>query len=221
MNKNTNEIAKPHVEEGAVCEWACESLPDLVAEATPNKPTSGEENLPDAFACGVAATAVWEPKAESAFTGSIPFGRSGDSTDRDRQGRFRRGNRAALLVGAQSAAFWLAADTARREIRKAIIDDKGYGSETEAPRAVVIAADGLAQATLVRDSAFLRMLESGGPLSSAGRPRRAFTVWSVSGDRVERCLRLLGLQRAPARPVTIDEWLTTREEREPAAESFE
>jgi hypothetical protein len=95
-------------------------------------------------------------------------------------------------------------------MRQAIIADNGYTNESDAPRALSTAADGLAQAVLLRDSAFMRVLESGGPLSSAGRPRRAFVVWSADSDRVERHLRLIGLQRAPASPQTIEEWLTTR-----------
>jgi hypothetical protein len=128
-----------------------------------------------------------------------PCGPVGQEADRDRaSGRFVAGNRAALVVGASSSAFWAAHAAARREIWRDVIADFGY-TETDAPRALQLAADGLAQASLLRESAFAKLVESGGPMTSAGRTRRAFVVWQVAADRVEHYLRLVGLQRR-ARP---------------------
>ena len=69
----------------------------------------------------------------------------------------------------------------------------------------MIAADGLAQAMLVRDSAYLRMVEAGGPLTSSGRTRRAFLVWTAALDRTEKHLRLIGLRREPRPAQTLAE----------------
>src|SRR5687767_6093684 len=102
------------------------------------------------------------------------------------------GNRKALVAGAHSAAFWEAQAAARQETTDAVIADAGHRPDG-APRTLVLAADGLAQAVLLRDSAFLRLVESGGPLTSSGRTRRAFTAWQAAADRVERYIRLLGL----------------------------
>jgi hypothetical protein len=82
-------------------------------------------------------------------------------------------------------------------LRQAIVEDAGHTAD-DAPRALLVAADGLAQAVLVRDSAFARVVQQGGPLTSTGRTRRAFQVWTAALDRVERHLRLVGLSRVPA-----------------------
>jgi hypothetical protein len=103
-------------------------------------------------------------------------------------------NTRALASGQCSAAFWRAHDAARSEIASAIVADAGH-SRDDAPRALTLAADAIAQATLVQQSAFLRMVESGGPLTTADRARRAFMVWLAATDRLERFVRLVGLKR--------------------------
>ena len=114
-------------------------------------------------------------------------------------GHVLTGNTEALVVGHRSAAFWREHEEKRQELQNALIIDAGYELD-DAPRALEIAADGLAQAMLVRDSAYLRMVDSGGPLTSGGRTNRAFVVWIAALDRTEKHLRLIGLQRKP-RPV--------------------
>jgi hypothetical protein len=111
-------------------------------------------------------------------------------------GHVMSGNALALVVGARSAAFWQAHEEARRAVREDIIADSGE-SPQGAPRALREAADGIAQAKLLRDAAFTRVVEGGGPLTSGGRTRRAFTVWLAATDRLEKHLRLVGLKRVP------------------------
>jgi hypothetical protein len=136
-----------------------------------------------------------------------PSGAAGrDTGNRDARGRFAPGNGAALVVGARSLAFWVAADDARREIRDAVIADAGFAVE-DAPRALIVAADGLAQAALLRDASFARVVESRGPLTSTGRTRRAFAVWQAAADRAERYMRLVGLRRQPKPAPTLAELL--------------
>src|SRR5689334_23132240 len=106
----------------------------------------------------------------------MPFGAVGPAADRDSSGRFTPGNRAAMIVGCRSSAFWAAHEATRRDICRDVIADGGFAAD-DVPRALQLAADGIAQATLLRDAAFLRVVESGGPMTSAGRTRRAFTVW--------------------------------------------
>ncbi len=126
-----------------------------------------------------------------------PSGAVGVDADRDQHtGQFRPGNRAALMVGQHSTAFWAQQAEARREMAVAIITDAGY-TAADVPRALQLAADGIAQASLLRDSAFLRVVESGGPLTSTGRTRRAFAVWMAAADRLEKNLGLVGLRRVP------------------------
>lgn len=119
-------------------------------------------------------------------------------TDAERcaAGHVRLGNQRAMVVGARSMAFWATQKVAREAIRAAVIRDAGHAVD-DAPEALQLAADGIAQASLVRDSAFDRLVASGGPLTDGGRPRRAFTVWLQAADRLERHLRLVGLSRRP------------------------
>src|SRR5690606_11100173 len=86
---------------------------------------------------------------------SAPFGPNGGEADRGRDGRFAPGNRAALVAGQFSAAFWAAAEARRGELRAAMLRDRGH-TEDDAPEALRAAVDGAVQALLVRDSAFLR-----------------------------------------------------------------
>src|SRR2546422_296730 len=123
-----------------------------------------------------------------------PLGDDGRLTDRDPSGRFARGNRAAFVTGSRSAQFWTAHGAAIRDIVRDVIEDAGYTTD-DAPRALRLAADGAAQAALLRDSAFVRVVESGGPMTASGRTRRAFAVWTTATDRLERHLRLVGLKR--------------------------
>jgi hypothetical protein len=133
-----------------------------------------------------------------------PSGAVGTDADRDRSGRFTAGNKAALIVGDRSAAFWNDVDALKRDIARQLVSDAGF-TDDDAPEALRRVADGLAQAVLVRDSAFQRLVESGGPLTSSGRARRAFAVWVAACDRVERHAKVLGLQRRSRSTLSIAE----------------
>lgn len=126
--------------------------------------------------------------------------------DRCAAGHVLTGNGLAVVAGNRSVAFWTEHERERRALQRAIVEDAGQ-TLAAAPRALLVAADGLAQAVLVRDSAFARVVESGGPLTSAGRTRRAFNVWTAAADRVERHVRLLGLKREPKPAPTLAETL--------------
>src|SRR5688500_14885989 len=62
-------------------------------------------------------------------------------------GHVARGNGLALVVGAASAAFWIEHAQAHQEIAEAVIADAGH-TVADAPRALQITADSVAQATL-------------------------------------------------------------------------
>jgi hypothetical protein len=116
--------------------------------------------------------------------------------DRCAAGHVLKGNGLAVVTGSRSVAFWEEHSEERRELQRIIVEDLGHKLE-DAPKALLVAADGLAQSMLVRDSAYLRLAAEGGPLTSAGRTRRVFSVWCAATDRVERHLRLIGLKREP------------------------
>ena len=129
--------------------------------------------------------------------------------DRCTGGHVTTGNRLALVTGARSVAFWREHEEARRELVAAIVTDAGHDLE-DAPRSLLLAAHSLAQATLIRDAAYLRLVESGGPVTSSGRTRRVFAVWCSALDRVERHLRLVGLKREPKPAPSLEEYLQQR-----------
>ncbi len=106
----------------------------------------------------------------------VPCGESGREADRDRTGRFVRGNRAALVHGAGSEQFWSAVQDDLTERRRQLLADCGC-TEADAPKALGHLVDGALQAIAVRDGAFTRIAALGGPLTLRGRNRAAFTVW--------------------------------------------
>ena len=115
---------------------------------------------------------------------------------RGRDGRFQRGNTAAVVHEAHSAQRWARQAPLRRTLAVGMLLDRGF-AEADAPLALAAAVDGAAQAILMRDSAFERIVEMGGPSTLRGRPRAAFTVWLAASDRAEKLLRLVGLARVP------------------------
>ncbi len=93
--------------------------------------------------------------------------------------------------------------------------DAGH-SELDAPKALAAVADGLAQAVLMRDSAFHRLQEAQGPITYQDRARRAFDVWDRAQGSVVAHARLLGLRRIPKPTPSLAEYLAARpEETEP------
>ena len=119
----------------------------------------------------------------------------------------------ALLTTARAELFWEAHEGVRREIRDRVIADHGCAPD-DAPEALRIAAETIAQATLVRDSAYQRMADAGGPLSASGRARRCFDVWCAAVDRLERHLRLVGLQRKGRRINVAEQFAALHQERQ-------
>jgi hypothetical protein len=115
----------------------------------------------------------------------LPFDMDVRDGGRDSSGRFARGNTAALVAGARSEAFWRLAEAERAEIVASVLAAKGF-READAPVALRTLATGLAQAKLLRDSAFERVVESGGPLAASGRVRAAFGVWKTASDSALR-----------------------------------
>ena len=112
----------------------------------------------------------------------------------------------ALVTGATSVAFWEANAEVRRAIAAAVLRDAGH-TAADAPETLRLAADSIAMAALVQQSAFLHVVETGGPLTTHGRTRRAFAVWLQATDRLEKFLRLVGLRRLPRPVPTLDEAL--------------
>ncbi len=101
----------------------------------------------------------------------------------------------AVVTASRSIVFWEQQAAYRQQVADDVIADAGIRPGDPVPRALALAADGIAQASIIRDSAFARMVEEAGPLTLHGRQRRAFLVWTAATDRVEKYLRLVGLSR--------------------------
>jgi hypothetical protein len=102
----------------------------------------------------------------------------------------------ALATNEHSELFRKATEAARHEIAGAVLRDQGHDEES-APEVLRHAAAGFAQSVLLRDSAFARVAEAGGPMTSGDRTRRAFEVWVKAATAAERLARVIGLQRVP------------------------
>jgi hypothetical protein len=137
---------------------------------------------------------------------TIPSGMVGPGDGRDRRGRFAAGNTAHVTTGARSAQYWAAVDGERTALRRQLLADRGFTDEAEAPAALRLMADGAAQAALIRDGSFARLVESGGPVTSTDRARRIFTVWLAATTRALRHLEAIGLERKP-KETTLSDYL--------------
>jgi hypothetical protein len=149
---------------------------------------------------GVTPAAARDPFGDSGAD-VVPICKCGalDSRDGD-PSRCTRGHTLtghpgpALVVSERSRHFWAAVADARREITEDVLRDRGH-TPADAPRALRIAADGLAQAVLLRDASFDRIAAGGGPFTSDERLRRVHAVWESASGSVERHVRLLGIER--------------------------
>ena len=134
---------------------------------------------------------------------------SADAGRDPRTGKFARGNRAAVVTGSRSVQFWQAAEAALEEMTVAILADRGC-AYADAPVALRLAARGAAQAVLIREAAFARMTESGGPLSGSDRERGAHKIWAAASDRVLRHTQAIGYERKTTELPTIASYLASK-----------
>lgn len=159
------------------------------------------ERLPVSATGGSEAETSRPPPSSANGTGHRPAackcGRPiRTDTGRCTRGHVQRGNGLAVVSGSRSLAFWRDVAEAQAALVAAVVSDAGHTPDT-APRALLEAVSGLSQAVLVRDSAFARMAEEGGGLTSTGRGRRCLSAWVQAQAAVERHLRLIGLRREP------------------------
>jgi hypothetical protein len=131
------------------------------------------------------------------------------TSERDANGRFLPGNRAALVSGARSTAFCDAVAGIRNEFVDGVLADQGVSRDT-APRALLASANGLAQAMLLRDACFERIVEAGGPTTSLGRTRRQAVLWKAFDTQVIGHLRVIGIHRAPKPTQSLAEALAAQ-----------
>src|SRR5688572_24420613 len=116
------------------------------------------------------------------------------------RGHLTPGNRASAVTGHHGKDF---RDKHGAEI-EAMADqfarDAGYSSLKAAPLGFQIAAIALSRTAKVGDLAYWRMLESGGPMSESGKPRRAYSIWADTNRDLARDLKGAMSEVVAARP---------------------
>ena len=135
-----------------------------------------------------------------------PFGPAGPVVDRDpTTGRFTPGNRASIVSGRNSASFWRDVAAIQKQREAEVFSDLGFThpddaepgqQKNPAPHVMLTVVRGLIQSELIRDSAFLRVVESGGVLSATDERRRnAYRVWREAAEETLSHARQVGLER--------------------------
>lgn len=145
---------------------------------------------------------------------SAPSSQVGPEADRGADGRFVRGNAAALKAGDRSAQFWLAVGGAVDDLAKQIIADAGYSLGEDvganrlpvAPAALKTAAYATARAAVVEKGTFLRMIETGGPATMTDRTRAAASRWQSASSSLRQWLQLVGLEGQAKAALTVEQW---------------
>ena len=133
-------------------------------------------------------------------------------SDRCARGHLIPGNTTSLVVGHKTKEFWKLRAPERGRLQRALVEDAGFAFD-DAPVALQLAADALAQATLIRDAAFEKLAESYGPLSASGKTRQVYSVWCNAFDRADRATRLLGLRRKAKAVPSLAEVLAEKDKR--------
>lgn len=122
-------------------------------------------------------------------------------------GRFAPSNTAAGKSLEHSAQLWTALAGAKRELRERVTVDRGGSGLAETLTGTI---DAYCEARLLRQSLFLRLSDSGGPISTKGRTRALFTAYLAALDRETRLAQVIGLTRQE-RDISPAEWLAAAE----------
>ncbi len=126
---------------------------------------------------------------------------------RDARGCFSRHNTDAITHGARSQQRREELAPLRREIRAAILADRGF-TEADVPRVVSIIVDQFCEARLIAASYFQFLADSGGPITTKGRQRRAVDGYLRASDRVTKLAQVIGLGREPRdADLSLESWL--------------
>jgi hypothetical protein len=116
-----------------------------------------------------------------------------------------------LIAGEKSVLFWKAVAEQQGAIVRQVLQDQGY-TEEDAPEAVRQIAGTLAEAVLLKASAFQRIVELGGPMSASNHGRRAFDIWDTCSGKVLAAANKLGLQRVPRPAASLADVLGAHED---------
>ena len=113
----------------------------------------------------------------------------------------------AMVHGAYSERARVLAEPLRLELRAAVLSDQGHG-EADVPAVLSVMVDQFTEARMLALAYWTFLAESGGPITTKGRQRRAVDGYLRAAAAVEKLARRLGLRRQ-TRTVTQTprEWL--------------
>ena len=117
----------------------------------------------------------------------------GRSLQRDDKGRFVHGR---VTTGAESEALWQALAPVKAEIVAGVRRQLAAEGD-EAPPVLLSVIDAYAEASLLRRSTFLQLVNRGGPVTHKGRTRGLLAAWGAFFDRELRAAERLGLVNVP------------------------
>lgn len=108
-------------------------------------------------------------------------------------GRFVRGQ---VKTGKYSATLWEALAPIKADIVGAVRHQLGADRD-DAPPTLLALIDAYAEASLLRRSTFLQLVNRGGPVTTKGRTRGLLAAWGAFFDRELRAAERLGLVNVP------------------------
>src|SRR5262249_12797692 len=117
-------------------------------------------------------------------------------------GQFVRHNTRAGTTFARANGFWTAIEPAKRELLDRVRE--AAGGTDHAGETLLGLQDAYCEARLFRVSMFLRLVDSGGPITGKGKTRALYRAYLEALDREVKLAQVIGLTRRP-RPVTPSE----------------
>lgn len=144
-----------------------------------------------------ARPSVEQPDAELAHAGRIGAALGGllaRTSERDNKGRFTRDNAAHLTTLEHSSQLRAALEPLKRELI-ARMRIQLCADVEDAPETLLGVIDAYAEARLLRSSAFVRLAQLGGFMTSKGKARALLSTWGAAFDREMRAAEKLGLER--------------------------
>jgi len=142
-----------------------------------------------------------EPGAELSIDGQIGAALGSvlaRRNERDRFGRFTRDNAAHLQTLEHSAQLRAALEPLKRDMVLSVRRQLAADTDT-APETLLGVIDAYVEARLLRSSAFVRLSQLGGFMTSKGKARALLGTWASAFDRELRAAERLGLEHRAKR----------------------
>jgi hypothetical protein len=156
------------------------------------------------------AISAAEPAAELGNVGQIIAGLVARHDQRDARGRFTLDNTGHMKGLDHSEQLREALEPLKRDLVQRVRLQLGADVD-DAPETLLGMIDGYAEARLLRSSAFVRLAQLGGFVTSKGKARALLTTWGSAFDREMRAAERLGLVRRARRTQSPREWLESLE----------